>query len=56
MSDIIYCEIYNVISKERAILRIDKGIDSATLTRLFNEQYGREGWLMVKPLLHKGGD
>lgn len=56
MSDIIYCEIYNVISKERAILTIDKGVDRATLGKLFNEQYGREGWLIVKPLSHKGGE
>lgn len=54
MSDITYYEIYNVVSKERAILPIDKGVEGATIGGLFYEQYGREGWVMVKPLSHKG--
>lgn len=56
MSDITYYEIYNVISKERAVLPIDKGADKEITTRLFYEQYGREGWVMVNPLPHKGGE
>lgn len=56
MNDLIYFEIYNVISKERAVLPIDKGVDKATLARLFHGQYGREGWVMAKPLPHEGGE
>jgi len=56
MSDIIYYEIYNVISKERAVLPIDKLADRETTTRLFHEQYGKDGWVMVKPLPYKGGE
>ena len=55
MNDRIYYEIYNVITKESAILPIDKGVDRATTTRLFYEQYGRDGWVLVNPLQHKGG-
>lgn len=50
MSDFIYYEIYNMISKKRAILPIDKGADKATTTRLFELQYGRDGWVLVAPL------
>lgn len=56
MRDIIYYEIYNTISKERAILPIDKLADKATTTRVFYEQYGKNGWVMVKPLPYKGGE
>jgi hypothetical protein len=56
MNDRIYYEIYNMISKERAILPIDKGLDKATMTRMFYEEYGREGWVMVKPFPYKGGE
>lgn len=56
MSDRIYCEIYNVISKERAILPIDKGVDRATMTRMFYEQYGKDGWVVVGPLQLEGGE
>ena len=56
MSDRIFYEIYNVVTKESAVLPIEKGIDKAIIARLFHEQYGREGWVMVKPLSHKGGE
>lgn len=56
MSDRTYYEIYNVLTKESAVLPIDKGIDKAIISRLFQEQYGREGWVMVKPLPYKGGE
>lgn len=50
MSDFIYYEIYNMISKKRAILPIDKEADKATTVRLFELQYGRDGWVLVGPL------
>lgn len=56
MSDRIFYEIYNVVTKESAVLPIEKGADKATIVRLFHEQYGREGWVMVKPLSHEGGE
>lgn len=55
MIDRIFYEIYNILTKESAVLSIDKGVDIATTTRLFYEQYGRDGWVMVKLLPYKGG-
>lgn len=56
MRDITYYEIYNTISKERAILPIDKLADRETATRMFYEEYGKDGWVMVKPLQLEGGE
>lgn len=56
MNDRIFYEIYNVATKERAVLQIEKGVDKATTAKLFYEEYGREGWVLVKPLVHKGGE
>ena len=56
MSNRTYYEIYNVITKESAVLPIAKEVDRAIIPRLFYEQYGREGWVLVKPLPYKGGE
>lgn len=56
MRNITFYEIYNVVTKESAVLPVDKGVEAAIMARVFYEQYGREGWVMVKPLLYKGGE
>lgn len=55
MSDRIFYEIYNIFTKESAVLPIEKGADKTTIAGLFSKQYGRKGWVLVKPLSHKGG-
>lgn len=56
MNDRTYYEIYNVITKESAVLPIDKGVDKAIISRLFQEQYGKDGWVVVGPLQLEGGE
>lgn len=55
MNDRIFYEIYNVATKERGVLQIEKGVDKATTAKLFYDQYGQDGWMLVGPLPHEGG-
>lgn len=50
MSDRIYFKAYNTFTKEYAILPIAKDVDRKIVSKMFYEEYGKDGWLLVEPL------